>query len=95
MPEPGIGPLFDAPAASDATIADADHPATVLLPRVGQRWHWRPDAPHASIILRVTEVVWNGEEWWITTVPVCGDRPSWNDLSHFMESAVLIGSDDE
>jgi hypothetical protein len=67
-------------------------PATVRLPHVGQRWHWRPDAPHASVIVRITEVKWNGEEWWVTTVDD-DDQPAWNDLEHFMESAVLIGDD--
>jgi len=37
------------------------------LPGVGGIYVWELDQPHARDLIRVTEVFWNGEEWWVRT----------------------------
>jgi hypothetical protein len=47
----------------------------------------------------VTEVKWNGEEWWVKTrtllpnltYPLSGSE-CWNDLSRFAEAAIPVGA---
>jgi len=36
-----------------------------LLPKVGTRWIWQIDSPSGRELIMVTEVFWNGEEWWV------------------------------
>jgi hypothetical protein len=38
------------------------------LPGVDSIWVWELDKPDACELIRVTEVFWNGEEWWVRTV---------------------------
>jgi hypothetical protein len=38
------------------------------LPGVGGIYVWELDQPHACELIKVTEVFWNGEEWWVRTV---------------------------
>jgi hypothetical protein len=73
-----------------------DHDAP--LPAIRSRWTWEPGTPWARETITVTEVNWNGEEWWVCTV--VDDRPLraalgaavvpgksyWNDLSRFWEA---------
>lgn len=70
-----------------------------LLPKVGTRWVWEIEKPHARELIEVTEVLWNGEEWWVrsknllTDVALMGNtRPeSLNDLSRFWEAVTPVG----
>jgi len=80
-----------------------DHDAPT--PAVGSRWIWEYGKPHAQETITVTDVKWNGEEWWVCSVadgtrpvgPVTGVRfgiipgkPYWNDLSRFWEAVSPI-----
>jgi hypothetical protein len=48
--------------------------------------------PHARSIVEVTEVQWNGEEWWVETKTLLPnltfptDTDRWNDLGRFWEA---------
>lgn len=42
-------------------------PAEDDLPRAGSVYVWELAAPHACELIKVTEVIWNGEEWWVRT----------------------------
>ena len=62
-------------------------------PAIGSRWIWELGKPWAQETLTVTEVEWNGEEWWVCTIsdgPPRGSgilgKPYWNDLSRFWEA---------
>ena len=74
-------------------------------PAIGSRWVWEPRSPFARETITVTEVEWNGEEWWVCTIcddrprigPVTGQtygvipgKPYWNDLSRFWEAVSPI-----
>ena len=76
-------------------------------PAIGSRWVWELGKPHAQETITVTDVHWNGEEWWVETVaddrprrgPVTGrtfgvvaGKPYWNDLGRFWEAVSLIPS---
>ena len=77
-----------------------DHDAPT--PAVGSRWIWERGKPQAQETITVTDVKWNGEEWWVETVAddrnpagfITGQRlgvcipgkPYWNDLSRFWEA---------
>src|SRR4051794_5791781 len=37
------------------------------VPEVGSVWVWELGAAHARCLVRVVEVRWNGEEWWVKT----------------------------
>jgi antitoxin (DNA-binding transcriptional repressor) of toxin-antitoxin stability system len=65
-------------------------------PEVGSRWIWERGNEIAQETITVTEVKWNGEEWWVksavdkrprrrlnSTEP---DTPYWNDLGRFWEA---------
>ena len=64
-------------------------------PAVGSRWIWEANKPWARQPITVTDVKWNGEEWWVETTgdpcghnlryPPAGQR-YWNDLSRFWEA---------
>ena len=43
-------------------------------PAVRSRWIWEPGKPWAQETITVTDVKWNGEEWWVCTV---ADFPRW------------------
>lgn len=47
-----------------------------LLPKVGTKWVWEIDSDEARCLLEVRLVEWNGEEWWVTTVPLLHDSYS-------------------
>ena len=66
---------------------------TARRPLVGTLWVWEPDLPYAVELVRVADVRWNGEEWWVGTdhprsVTAPGElrRLMWNDLSRFWEA---------
>lgn len=75
------------------------------LPKVGTRWVWEIDQAHARALIEVTEVIWNGEEWWVRSKSMGGE--SWpesllpkpgepeggylNDLDRFWQAATPIG----
>lgn len=64
------------------------------LPKVGSRWVWEIDLPHARELVEVAEVRWNGEEWWVGTTTLLRNQPypptgreiEWNDLGRFWEA---------
>jgi hypothetical protein len=66
------------------------------LPGVGSIYVWELDEPHACELIKVTEVFWNGEEWWVRTVrlhapAVFGEPPGHlNDLSRFWEAVTPV-----
>jgi hypothetical protein len=72
------------------------------VPKLGSRWVWEIDKPHACALLEVIEVIWNGEEWWVRTqalwepVPAALLRPSagpiaLNDVGRFWEAVTPVG----
>lgn len=60
-----------------------------IVPRVGSIWIWEPLKPHARQKARVTAVRWNGEEVWVEAANERGQL-TWNELSHWVESTVLL-----
>jgi hypothetical protein len=73
------------------------------LPKAGTHWVWELDKPHACELIKVTEVFWNGEEWWVRTKGLMRDvahlahaafltsPESLNDLSRFWEAVTPVG----
>lgn len=59
------------------------------LPSIGQTWVWEPLKPMARETVVVTEVRWNGEEYWIESESTDGQR-HWNDLSRWVQATVLV-----
>jgi hypothetical protein len=60
-------------------------------PKVGSVWVWELDLLPARALVLVTEVMWNGEEWWVTTESLLGNQgPHHNDLSRFWEACVPV-----
>lgn len=72
-----------------------------LLPKVGTRWVWEIDDPGARELIEVTEVNWNGEEWWVKTKSLLvgdtiprslGGRSEFlNDIGRFWEAVTPVG----
>jgi len=72
------------------------------LPGTGSVWVWELDLPHACELIKVTEVFWNGEEWWVRTVrlhdplanstypPFAKPSEHLNDLSRFWEAVTPV-----
>jgi hypothetical protein len=68
------------------------------LPGIGSIYVWELDKPAACELIRVTEVFWNGEEWWVRTVRLHQDIPislggptsHLNDLSRFWEAVTPV-----
>jgi hypothetical protein len=66
------------------------------LPGVGSIYVWELDLPHACELIKVTEVFWNGEEWWVRTErlhapAVFGDPTSHlNELGRFWEAVTPV-----
>ena len=74
-------------------------------PAINSRWIWELGKPIAEETITVTNVEWNGEEWWVETVadprprrgfvignlyPPARQRPYWNDLSRFWEAVSTV-----
>ncbi len=66
-------------------------------PKLGSVWVWELDKPHARCLVVVREVIWNGEEWWVTTDTLMEDVQSivqaseaLNDLGRFYEACVPV-----
>lgn len=68
------------------------------LPKIGSRWVWEIDQPGARALIEVTDVFWNGEEWWVRTRNLFDSLPdslredALNDLSRFWEACVPVGN---
>lgn len=74
-----------------------------LIPKIGSHWVWEVSDPWARCLIRVGEVKWNGEEWWVcaeqlTIAQPIGEREPkdvvgshWNDLYRFWEAVTPIG----
>lgn len=64
----------------------------VGLPHVGDIWVWEPLKPYAFELVKVTDVTWSGEEWFVESVGWA--RPDsercWNGLSRWVEATVLV-----
>jgi hypothetical protein len=85
----------------DQYISDYDPKAP--LPKIGSRWIWEIDSPHARTLVEIDDVRWNGEQWWVylrqlsTNVPIAErDRLDEtgvyaNDLSRFWEACTPVG----
>jgi hypothetical protein len=67
--------------------------AEPMLPNVGDVWEWEPLKPHARETVTVTDVRWNGEEWWIESEGQSGRR--WNSSGRWAEATVLVTPADE
>ncbi len=64
-----------------------------VRPLAGTLWAWEPRKPHAAALVEVTEVRWNGEEWWVRARILAGSvaaglagREYLNDLDRFWEA---------
>jgi hypothetical protein len=68
-----------------------------IAPSIGSIWEWEPLIDHARATLKVTDVKWNGEELWIETQNLHKPHAerSWNELSRWVEAAVLLNAPDE
>lgn len=72
------------------------------LPGVGGIYVWELDKPSACELIKVIEVIWNGEEWWVRTewlhsrtlvnsfYPRERDVVQLNDLSRFWEAVTPV-----
>jgi hypothetical protein len=71
------------------------------LPGVGSIYVWELDVPHACELIKVVEVFWNGEEWWVRTerlhaplanlwYPPNPAAVQLNDLSRFWEAVTPV-----
>ena len=58
------------------------------VPTVGSVWQWEPMSS-ASERCTVTEVIWNGEEWWIKSSGAMSGE-CWNELARWVEATVLV-----
>lgn len=63
-----------------------------VLPEVGSVWEWEPLKDHARCTVEVTDLRWNGEEWWVTSRDVSSDETALNSLDRWVEATVLIRS---
>jgi hypothetical protein len=73
------------------------------LPKVDEIWEWGYREPRTfpwglgqihnvnRYRVRVTEVKWNGEEWWVASKRAPDENPTWNDAQHFTTSARRVG----
>ena len=65
---------------------------TAIRPLPGTLWVWEPEK--APTLIKVVQVLWNGEEWWVATrgLPDAGlySRDDWNDLSRFWEACHAV-----
>ena len=69
-------------------------------PNVGTVWVWELDQPHARSLIRVTDVRWNGEEWWVESESLLPTNPPFppneagvkalNDVSRFWEACIPV-----
>ncbi len=74
-------------------------------PAIKSRWVWEYGKPHAQETITVTDVRWNGEEWWVEAVAddrplrvwprrgefgVRAGKPYWNDLGRFWEAVSAV-----
>lgn len=66
-------------------------------PKVGSRWVWEIDSPESRELIEVTNVFWNGEEWWVKTKSLLWPPLTikikdeyLNDLSRFWEACVPV-----
>jgi len=67
-------------------------------PTVGTLWAWEPET--ALALVKVTSVLWNGEEWFVGTRSVLdiglpstlGRGEVWNDLSRFWEACHYVAA---
>jgi len=66
-------------------------------PLAGTLWVWEPQA--APALVKVTRVLWNGEEWWVETQSLADYGPfrqklgvAWNDLSRFWEACHCVAA---
>jgi hypothetical protein len=79
----------------------SSYDSDALLPKLGTRWVWEIDSPHARELIEVVEVRWNGEEWWVRTKSLLtdaahlpslsGSNEALNDLSRFWEAVTPVG----
>lgn len=64
------------------------------LPGIGSIWVWEIDA--CPELIEVTEVFWNGEEWWVRTRPwnartiVPLEQTNLNDVGRFWEAVTPV-----
>jgi hypothetical protein len=58
---------------------------SAVRPPIGSHWLWEPKRPLSYVPIEVTEINWNGEEWWIRTRSPAGVE-YWGDLSRFWEA---------
>lgn len=61
----------------------------LFVPKVGDVWHWEPNLWHASVVVEVVDVTWNGQEFLITSRDEAGDSAV-NDLRRWFEAAVMV-----
>lgn len=73
------------------------HDRQAARPVAGTLWAWEPGKPHAAALIKVTEVRWNGEEWWVRARILAGSvtaglagREYLNDLSRFWEACHYV-----
>lgn len=61
---------------------------SVAIPAVGSRWHWEPAKPAIAAVLKVQEVIWNGEEYWVTALNLSEGRVNHVPLGRWIEATV-------
>lgn len=68
--------------------------AKLFAPQVGDVYEWEPLKSKSRERVTVTEVTWNGEEVWVTSVDNKG-RSYPNPLSRWIEATVLVTCPDD
>ena len=56
---------------------------------VGKCFVWEPLQPHARSLCVVSQVIWNGEDWWVESISLETRKVSRNEYGRFMEAVTL------
>lgn len=63
---------------------------SAALPLVGDRYIWMPHSDDARETVLVTDVTWNGEDWWVECQNEVEGKPALNELSRWIEATVYL-----
>jgi hypothetical protein len=76
------------------------HSPTAARPEPGTLWAWEPHSLTAAALIEVTQLRWNGEEWWVEARVIAGKAAEfagvkvgslyWNELSRFWEACYRV-----
>lgn len=56
-----------------------EYDPNALLPKIGTVWIWEIRSPLAMAVIRVFDVFWNGEQWFVATQTLLGSKTMYGD----------------